>query len=265
MPSWDYERDDGLYDWDVRCVFQGERAVNKVVSFDLEIVKEISDDIENWRDIRPLGISCAAVLPNTDALSTLFYHREQDTGLPKSGCMTKEEAGYLVKHLMWEVDGGSAIITWNGLGFDFDVLAEESGMHEECAELALNHIDMAFHFLCVKGYMIGLNAAATGLGFGGKMAGMTGAKAPEMWASELLRDRLRVLRYVHQDVVSTLEVFEQSSDWQRIPWISKSGKPNVFNFREWLPVRDCLNIPKPDNSWMDKPMEREDFYAWITK
>jgi len=237
----------------------------KVAAFDLEIVKEIPEGTEDWRTLRPLGISCAAVLSNTEPLSALFYHKEKDTGLPESGAMTQEEVQYLVKDLMWLVENGSYIITWNGLSFDFDVLAEESGMFEECKELAMNHIDMAFHFLCIKGYMIGLESAATGLGFGGKMAGMSGAFAPQLWASHMLKDRLRVLRYVHQDAVSTLEVFEQSSDLQRIPWIARSGKPNIFYFKEWLPVKDCLNIQKPDTSWMDNPIIREDLYAWTEK
>jgi hypothetical protein len=238
--------------------------VNKVLAFDLEIVKEIPEGVENWRDVRPLGISCAATLMNDNALSNLFFHKEKDTGDPISGGMTQQELKYMVQDLMYMVnDGGYTIITWNGLGFDFDVLAEESGMYEECKKLALNHIDMAFHFLCVKGYMIGLEAAATGLGFGGKMAGMSGGMAPQLWASPNLKDRLRVLRYVHQDVVTTLEVYEESSEIRRIPWTSRSGKPNTFWLREWLPVKDCLDIPAPDTSWMDKPFVREDFYAWI--
>ena len=38
--------------------------MNKVIAFDLEIVKEIPEGVE-WKDIRPLGISCAASLLNT--------------------------------------------------------------------------------------------------------------------------------------------------------------------------------------------------------
>lgn len=29
------------------------------------------------------------------------------------------------------------LLTWNGCGFDFDILAEESGMHEQCKALAV--------------------------------------------------------------------------------------------------------------------------------
>jgi hypothetical protein len=43
------------------------------------------------------------------------------------------------------------IVTWNGTGFDFDILAEESGMLAECKGLAVNHVDMMFHVLCRLG------------------------------------------------------------------------------------------------------------------
>jgi hypothetical protein len=239
--------------------------MNKIIAFDLEIVKEIPEGIENWRDVRPLGISCAAALASDRPLSNLWFNKD-DEEYPLSGGMDQQRAKYLVQDLMLLVnDNGYTIITWNGLGFDFDVLAEESGMLNECTELALNHIDMAFQFLCMKGYMIGLEAASMGLGFGGKMSGMSGVKAPQLWASSNLRDRLRVLRYVHQDVVTTLEVYEESSEIRRVPWTSKSGKPNTLFIQEWLPVKDCLKMPLPDTSWMDNPWKREEFYAWMAK
>jgi hypothetical protein len=161
-------------------------------------------------------------------------------------------------------DEGYTIVTWNGLGFDFDVLAEESGMYEQCKELALNHIDMMFHFLCSKGYPVGLDAVAKGLGFGGKMAGISGAQAPHLWASPSLIHRLRVLRYVHQDAVSTLEIYERSLELGRIDWITKKGKiSSCWLPNGWKTVKECLDMPLPDTSWMDNPMKREDFYSWI--
>ena len=240
--------------------------MRNIVAFDLEIVKEIPEGVE-WKDIRPLGISCAASLLNTEPLSALFFHKEKDVGLPESGNMTQQEVGYLVQDLMFSVnDGNCTIVTWNGLGFDFDVLAEESGMHDQCKELALNHIDMMFHFLCIKGYPVGLDTVAKGLGFGGKMAGMSGALAPQLWASPNLNDRFRVLRYVHQDAVSTLEVYEKSTELNQVPWIAKSGRPNTLYLNDgWKTVKECLELPFPDTSWMDKPLKREDFYSWTKK
>jgi hypothetical protein len=237
--------------------------MDKVLAFDLEIVKEIPEGCKDWKEIRPLGISCASVLSNVRPLSTLFYSGHQ--GDPQPRAMNKKEIIDLIEFLMAHHNLGTKILTWNGLGFDFDVLAEESGMHEECKELALNHIDMMFHFFCAKGYVLGLDTAAKGLGLGGKMSGMKGDLAPILWASPELKDRLKVLRYVHQDAVTTLEVYEQSIEKKAVHWTSRAGKPNTF----WLPrdgwktVQECLDMRLPDQSWMDKPMSKEDFMTWL--
>lgn len=237
--------------------------MDKVLAFDLEIVKEIPEGCKNWKEIRPLGISCASTLSNTSALSTLWYHGQPQ--YPKEGAMTKIELQPLITNMIDHVRMGHKILTWNGLGFDFDVLAEESGRYDDCKELALNHIDMMFHFFCSKGYTLGLNTAAYGLGLGGKMGGMKGDLAPVLWASPELKDRLKVLRYVHQDAVTTLEVYETSREKKAVHWTSRAGKPNTL----WLPrdgwktVNECLDMRLPDQSWMDKPMSKEDFMTWL--
>jgi len=57
----------------------------------------------------------------------------------------REEAATLVRYLEDQVAHGYGVLTWNGLGFDFVVLAEESGMLQECRALALSHVDMMSH------------------------------------------------------------------------------------------------------------------------
>lgn len=239
--------------------------MDRIIAFDLEIVKEIPEGVE-WRDIRPLGISCISVLRNDEPLSKLFYSGYPTKGDPKSRSMNKNEVKQAVWYLQRELEAGYLPLTWNGLGFDFDVLAEESGMYEECKELALNHIDMMFHFFCLKGFPVGLEATAKGLGLGGKMAGMSGALAPQLWASNKLSDRLKVLRYVHQDAVSTLEIYEKSTELNALHWVTKKGKySSVPLYNGWKTVKECLEFPLPDTSWMDKPLTREDFYSWTMK
>jgi len=49
--------------------------------------------------------------------------------------MSQQEAVELVEHLMIQVQHGYTVVTWNGVGFDFDILAEESRMVEECKRL----------------------------------------------------------------------------------------------------------------------------------
>ena len=57
----------------------------------------------------------------------------------------------LVRYLEERTKQGYTLVTWNGVGFDLDVLAEESGMWKECKQLAVAHVDMMFHVLCKLG------------------------------------------------------------------------------------------------------------------
>ena len=81
--------------------------------------------------------------------------------------MSREEAAALVRYLSEQVEHGHTFVTWNGLGFDLDVLAEESGLFDCCRALALAHVDMMFHVLCRLGYGVSLDAAARGMGVTG--------------------------------------------------------------------------------------------------
>ena len=232
--------------------------MNNVLAFDLEIVKDIPQ-WSNWKDIRPLGISCAASHSEQD--QTNFWYHGWLNKEPLAGAMTKEELKPMLEYFKFRHDEGCKLLTWNGLQFDFDVLAEESGEYELCKELAISHIDMMFQIFCIKGYPLGLNTVAHGLRLQGKTEGMHGDLAPQMWSNSL-EDRNKVLEYVMQDAKTTFEVFEASSKRQSITWTSKSGKLQYMSIPKWLSVNECMKFPLPDVSWMSNPLVRADFSAW---
>ena len=98
------------------------------LAFDIETAKDVPGDDFNWRPHRPLGISCAATLAsNTD--QPLLWHGKTQDGSPDKQ-MSQEDAQGLVQYLLKMAADGFRIATWNGLGFDFDILAEESGTAE---------------------------------------------------------------------------------------------------------------------------------------
>ena len=237
---------------------------HKFVAFDLEITKEIPEGTEDWRDLRPLGISCAATLTRDGSLN--LWHGKRETGQMYPARMSPKDVRILIGYLWHCHTHDYKIVTWNGLGFDFDVLAEEAqheGSWDACVEMALNHVDVAFDFLCDKGYMIGLNAAAKGLGIEGKTEGMHGGLAPIMWAKSL-QDQEKVLEYVGQDVQVTADVYREVLVKKRIPWISKSGRQNYWIMRRNEPatVIEAMSRQEPDTSWMTNPRTRESIYAW---
>ena len=106
--------------------------------------------------------------------------------------MDREELALMVRQLA--ALQGFTIVTWNGLGFDFDVLAEESGLPRECAETGLDHVDMMFHVLCKLGHPLGLDAAARGDEGGGQSRGDGRRGSGEDVAGGAAGRRDRILR-----------------------------------------------------------------------
>jgi hypothetical protein len=233
----------------------------KYLAFDIETAKVIPESVRDWMAQRPLGISCAATRA-ADAQQATLWHGVTGDGR-SADRMGQDDAAELVRHLQQSVADGYTILTWNGLGFDFDILAEESGMTRECAELASGHVDMMFHVLCEKGFGVGLEAAAQGMNLPGKTAGMSGILAPQMWARQ---QRQEVLDYVAQDVQTTLQLATCCEQQRRLCWISGSGRQQVMPLpKGWLTVAAATQLPEPDTSWMSKPWPRSRSFGWMTR
>lgn len=225
--------------------------MGKLLAFDIEIERIILEGAMDWKQYRPFGISCAATLRSDEAAPTLW------TSVFYQGAMKQTAVCNLVDYLRYRQQDGYTIVTWNGAGFDFDVLAEESGMVDECRELALNHVDMFFHIFCLLGYGPGLDRIAKGMGLGGKPEGMDGAKAPVLWQ---LGQYQKVLDYLSNDVRMTLNLARQSGE---LTWTSKSDKLITVQIDHWLTVKEAMQLPEPDTSWMTEPWPRSKFVGWL--
>lgn len=229
------------------------------LAFDIETAKVLPDNESDWNSHRPLGISCAATLLG-DGDEAILWHGGANPTTPADRLSQQEVAG-LVEYLATQAAQGYTIVTWNGVGFDFDILAEESGMPEECKRLAVTHVDMMFHVLCQLGYCVGLNAAAKGMGLPGKSEGMTGAAAPVLWAEG---KRQEVLQYVVQDVRTTMEIATACEVCGAMRWIARSGMRRSMALpRGWLSVEEAAKLPQPDTSWMSEPWPRSKFTGWM--
>jgi hypothetical protein len=152
-------------------------------------------------------------------------------------------------------------LSWNGLGFDFDILAEESLAGAHCRDCALSHVDMMFHIVCALGYPVALDKGAQGMGVPGKPAGMSGVKAPILWAQGRHQ---AVLDYVSQDVRIAMQIAEAAEKRRKFEWITRKGTKSALPLpRGWLTVSEALVLPEPDTSWMSNPMKRQDFIGWL--
>ena len=176
--------------------------------------------------------------------------------------MTREDVSSLIDHFQEITRQGVTIVTWNGLGFDWQVLAEESGRQQECRQLALQHVDMMYHFFCHKGFPLALSTACQGMAVGEKQEGVTGLAAPHMWAAG---QRQEVIDYCVQDAVITMKLASACAERGRLYWTARSGRPNQLLLPQgWKTVQEATEIPPPNTSWMTDPIPRASLDSWLS-
>jgi hypothetical protein len=231
------------------------------IALDIETAKDVPGPDFNWKRYRPLGITCVATL-QSDLLEPMIWFSKEPGEIPAPR-MSRRDCLSLLDYLCRMAGNGYTVLTWNGLGFDFDVLSEESGDFERCKDLALNHVDMMFHVFCDRGFPVALDKAAKALGSPGKPAGISGSLAPQLWAQGRHRE---VMDYVAQDARITLQVAHACEKTGSFSWITKKGSVGSMELRRgWLSVKEALRLPEPDTSWMDDPMPRERFTEWMNR
>jgi len=254
----------------------------KVIGFDLEIAEDLPEDGNiDWTI--PLGVTCVGLATNDArwwlAGDLLDVNTENERYAERI-----DNVARLVDELERYCQRGYYIVTWNGMGFDFRVMAQDAkddvGLYKRICNLAWNHIDIAFQMRVEKGYMIGLDAAAKGLGVEGKTEGMSGALAPQMWRQGL-EEQVRVLEYVRQDARATLDIYnalviKRTLYWTtragyrtKSPWfptfVNADGPTALLSIPYRLPtVREVTQYCQPaDTSWMSfQPTPLGAYYGW---
>lgn len=234
--------------------------MTKYLSFDIETAK-ITPDGDDLQLHRPLGICCWAVAWINERGE---MKSARGCGIARDGSylpqMTRSQCCLLVARLHRAVEQGFTLLTHNGVGFDFDILAEESTMYDTCAELAMTSVDTCLLVHCLRGYPVGLEAICRGFGLQGKIEGMSGALAPVMWADG---EYEKVLDYVTQDVQATLQVALEVEKQGRLMWISRTGKLNRLPIPKLLTAKEALRLPEPNTMWMTEPLPRSRFTEWM--
>jgi len=235
--------------------------LREYVSYDIEIYEDLPEDFNG--DLRGIHPSVAAFCIDTEKV---YYYDDA----PESPIMKKETAQKLVRHLTKGLDKGYIPFGWNSLHFDFQILAHHSGMYEECGRLALNHVDGMFLIICKRGHFLGLDKVLKGASIeskvhivnfndGSEYKDMDGSKAPLLWRQG---EYSAVREYLAGDVIQPLKLINRLDKTKSIKWVSGKGKNNTVNV-EMLTVKEALNLPFPNTSWMEQPPNRQDFYSWI--
>lgn len=245
-----------------------------LAAFDLEIANDIPDGDRDWLRAGSIGISFAALVSEESETAPVgMFDPRGSSELfdSRTKALTGEGAGLIVQTLADAVAHGFTIVTWNGLGFDFPVLAGASGLHAECVRLASESIDMMFQVVCVNGYRLSLDTALTGMALQRKIhtvrlndggeTPISGKDVPGLWQAG---EYQAVMDYCVGDVRQTLALAVECQRRRRLAWTSKRGKPTWMDLgRGWLTVRECLALPEPDTSWMSDPVTRRSFTSWM--
>lgn len=234
----------------------------KWLAFDIETVEAAPESGDDYA----LGVTCAATMGSGDDKPLLWSSALGKDGR-RADRMTPVEVCRLANYLIMRASDGFDIIGINSLGFDLRVLAVECQnliVFDNLRDLALSHYDPAFQMLAERGFMVGMKALGIGLRLQEqKMAEMDGQKAVEMWATGSREDQDKVLKYVAQDARTTLAIAEAIERGGAIVWQTKRGR--ISNHRlvnGLLTMKECLELPVPDTSWMDNPWPRSRFAGW---
>ena len=230
----------------------------KFLALDIETTKAFPSG-EPWRDHAPLGISCATAYAS-DLENPMVWADKYEDGRYADQLSTATTR--LMLREFEQLAQTYTLVTWNGIGFDWPVIAQESGELDACRELALNHVDMMFHLFCVKGYPASLSAACHQMGLPSKTAGIDGSMATQVWAEG---DRQTVVDYCVQDSTITAALAEACHRANNLHWTSRRGRKLTLPLPNgWFTAKEAIALPNPDTSWMDEPIPRQAFTDWLT-
>lgn len=204
---------------------------------------------------RPFNISVAATYCEPDKALDLWYGGTVDDP-------AQEMNGYTVfqmfEHIQERQADGMDIFTWNG-NFDFRLLSNLLPFNRtEVVGVFLKSFDPMFQMFMQRGFPVSANAAAKG--FGLPLKPMLGGDAPRLWRDGCHQ---QVMDYVTYDVTTLAQIVKGIQVEHGLRWVKKTGGIGFEPFERLLTVEQCLNMPDPDNSWMDKPLKKEDFILWL--
>ncbi len=224
---------------------------------DIELCDNIPDGWDR-DDPSSLDIACICVLIIDDKQqeNTIVHHNE-------GKAMTHEQIQVICDQVKNVCSQNGKFITWNGLGFDMQLLDKIDNTLKQLI-LSDHHIDLMFHFTRKKGYMIGLNKVSQGFSIGEKT--MTGLDAVKLWAKGEFQ---KVLDYNINDVKLLKDIYYKVIETSKIKWLSGNHNICFLNVdTSQLSVGNSLNIPRPPNkdvSWMTQEHKKLCEWAWRVK
>ena len=230
----------------------------RLVAFDIEISNVFDlrpgEDIDKYA---PFDVAVAATQVHGGEHRHWFSPGPDDRPLVN---LQQEHARELLNYLEQMQQDGFALCAWNGLGFDLQWIARAADDRAKASRIARAMYDPMFQFFKLKGFPVGLDAVARGLGIG-MTKSMDAADAPREWQAG---NHKRVFDYVLGDARMTNEIVSSVVRRREITWVTQRGKRSTVPVPRLRTVEDCMRDPMPDQSWMTRPIPQERFTRWLT-
>jgi hypothetical protein len=229
----------------------------KLLSFDIEIsdVFELKPN-EDMEKYAPFHISvAAAVIHGGEELS---WYSNNKNGTPLLN-LTKQVAQNLLKYLEEMQNRDYMICAWNGLSFDLKWIGYQANDMELAARIALKSYDPMFQFFNQTGFPVGLSKVAKAMDIKQEKS-MDGADAPKEWVNGNYK---KVINYCIGDCQMTNLIILKILKEKMIKWVTGKGYVKAVSMLRLKTVKEVIEDPGPDQSWMSKSIPKTRFYEWI--
>lgn len=229
----------------------------KLLSFDIEIsdVFEIGkyEDIERYA---PFHVAVAATAVHNGE-ERVWYSKDVD-GQPALN-VSRQRAHELLEYLHEMQQKGYMVCAWNGLGFDLKWIGHHADDMAFAARIALESYDPMFQFFNQTGFPVGLAKVAEAMNIPQEKL-MDGAEAPKEWRAGNFK---RVMDYCLGDCQITNLIILSIENTGLVRWVTSRGGMSSKPMPRLKTVREVIQDPEPDQSWMDDPIPKLKFYEWV--
>ena len=217
-----------------------------IVSFDLELDMMVPENVDWFAETSP-RITCASVFSEVEG--TRFFFSE--LGSDFAPYLNAADTARLHDEIWRHVQLGAIVVTWGGCAVDFkalySALKNDPLRQDQCKQIVRSHVDMTIASVTDMGMMMGLDAAARGMGQGQK-CNSTSKDSPRLWAAS---KNFQVLEHVRNDAVLTYKVYLAvvNVPTPSLTWMTKRGKPRTWYLSsknisvEECMKRSCFRVP----------------------
>ncbi|MCH8217714.1 MAG: ribonuclease H-like domain-containing protein [Planctomycetes bacterium] len=228
----------------------------KLLSFDIEIsdVFELREH-EDMEKYAPFHISVAATAVHGG--EERVWYSEDEARRPALN-LTQHRAHELLEYLDEMQRKGFMVCAWNGLGFDLKWLGHQAEDMALAARIALKSYDPMYQFFSQAGFPVKLAKVAEAMGITQEKR-MDGADAPKEWRAG---QHQAVMDYVLGDCQMTNLIVLAIQKARQVRWVTGKGSVSSKPMPRLKPVKEVIQDPEPDQSWMESPLPRSKFHKW---